>query len=69
MRFMKRADAKDTESKDASELLGAGTGVAVFSPEDSSGAPAPAVGDKPFNIQNQNFNIIKIFFIYEPNIN
>uniref|UniRef100_A0A1J3EBI1 Uncharacterized protein n=1 Tax=Noccaea caerulescens TaxID=107243 RepID=A0A1J3EBI1_NOCCA len=47
MRVMKRADAKDTESKDASELLGAGTGVAVFSPEDSSGAPAPAVGDKP----------------------
>lgn len=66
---MKRADAKDTESKDASELLGAGTGVAgAPAPEDSSGAPAPAVGDKPFNIQNQNFNIIKIFFIYEPNI-
>lgn len=50
MSAMKMTNAKDTESKDASELLGDETGVAAFAPLDNAGAPAPAVGDKPVNI-------------------
>lgn len=46
MKAIKRADAKETETKDASELpAGTGTGVAAFASLDEDGAPAPAVGD------------------------
>lgn len=55
---MKMTNAKDIESKDAPELLGDGTGVAAFAPLDNSGAPAPAVGDKPVIIQTQNAKLL-----------
>ena len=46
MKAIKRADAKETETKDASELpAGTGTGVAAFASLDEDGSPAPAVGD------------------------
>lgn len=47
MRVINRADAKEIETKDASELpAGTDAGVAAFASLDEDGAPAPAVGDK-----------------------